>query len=398
MLPTSRFSRSVSSRIVVSSSRLLLGLVPHRGVEQARHARLDRRQRRPQVVRDRGEHRRPELVRLGVELCGPRPGVQPRAVERRGGLLAAASSSSSSSRRERPLADGPLRLERAERHGADHQRAPPRRDHRRSRRARDATAWSWLPASSTVISHRREAEGLQQHRGELVEDAVGHLAGQAASWTGSRATGPHARGGTRARVPRRAAHQETHHHGHRQEHDGGHHLLGAVEAEPEPGRPIEEGQRHRGQQCRDQPAGQAARHRCDHDGQQEQSDRGGRPAPAQRDRGQPRYQRGPPRRSCRLGRSTPATADRSRCACSVHRATGGPGTMAFTRSSRGAHGSFTPPSRRPDDALGKELPILRILPGGPPDALQLGGSPGTVLFGVRSGPSPGAMPVLQTVR
>ena len=42
---------------------------------------------------------------------------------------------------------------------------------------------------------------------------------------------------------------------------------------------------------------------------------------------------------CRLGRSTPATADRSRCACSVHRATGGPGTMAFTRSSRGAHDS-----------------------------------------------------------
>ena len=51
---------------------------------------------------------------------------------------------------------------------------------------------------------------------------------------------------------------------------------------------------------------------------------------------------GPRRRSCRLGRSTPATADRSRCACSVHRATGGPGTMAFTRSSRGAHD----PSRR----------------------------------------------------
>src|SRR4029078_2593539 len=51
---------------------------------------------------------------------------------------------------------------------------------------------------------------------------------------------------------------------------------------------------------------------------------------------------GPPRRSCRLAPPTPATADRSRCAVSVHRATGGPGTMAFTRSSRGA----LDPSRR----------------------------------------------------
>ena len=242
----------------------------------------------------------------------------------------------------------------------------------------------------------RQAEGFQQHRGEVVEHAVGQLAGQ--QLRGQVAEQPGLTFATRrARAfLGRAAHQETHHHGHRQEHDGGHHLLGAVEAEPEPGRPIEEGQRHRGQQRRDQPAGQSARHRGDHDGQQEQGDGGGRPAPAQRDRGQPRYQGGHHGdHAASGGRPPPPPIGSVRML--------GPSCHGWSRH-HGFHAIFTrgptDPSRRPHAVptmlYGKELPILRITArrstGCPPARwiLRAPSCPAGPLRVLRSG----AMPVL----
>ena len=178
MLPTSRFSRSVSSRIVVSSSRSCSGSYAHRRVQQARHARLDRRERRAQVVRDRAEHRGAQLVRLGVELGHARSRVEPGAVERRRRLLRRRLQQQELVRRERTPSRRPFDPQRAERHRADHERHDRRRDHRRRRSGRAVARMQLLPVELDRDLARREAERLQQHAREVVEDAVGNLARQ----------------------------------------------------------------------------------------------------------------------------------------------------------------------------------------------------------------------------
>ena len=63
-LPTSVFSRSVSSSIVCEQLARRLGRPVDVALQQARDRRLDRRQRRAQVVRHRCEQRRAQLVGL----------------------------------------------------------------------------------------------------------------------------------------------------------------------------------------------------------------------------------------------------------------------------------------------------------------------------------------------
>ncbi len=107
-LPTSRFEpvRLLEDRRQQLS--LLLGVMVHGGVQEARHAGLDRCERGSQVVRDRREHGGAQLVRLGVELRDPRARVQPRAVERGGGLARRRLQEQLVVAMERPAAVGAL--------------------------------------------------------------------------------------------------------------------------------------------------------------------------------------------------------------------------------------------------------------------------------------------------
>ena len=81
--PTSVLSRSVSSSIVSSSSRVASGRPVDVALEQARHRRLDRRQRRAQIVRHRGEQRGAQLVGLGEPRRDGGFGAQLPLLERR---------------------------------------------------------------------------------------------------------------------------------------------------------------------------------------------------------------------------------------------------------------------------------------------------------------------------
>ena len=73
-LPTSRFRRSASTRIVVDESSWSACVEPDLRIREARRRSDDRRQRRAEVVRDRMQERRLQRVappeRLGLELGG----------------------------------------------------------------------------------------------------------------------------------------------------------------------------------------------------------------------------------------------------------------------------------------------------------------------------------------
>ena len=141
---------------------LLRRVVVDGGVEEAGHARLDRRERRPQVVGDRREHRGAELVGLGVELCVPRARVQARAVERGGRLAGRRFEQELIVAGERPAAGRPLRDERADGSLARQER------HGRSRPGLAICLGSGdgmevRPVEGRVDLDPRERERLQQH-------------------------------------------------------------------------------------------------------------------------------------------------------------------------------------------------------------------------------------------
>ena len=75
-LPTSRFSRSVSSSIVACASATCSGFHSTRRVAEAGDHRLDRRQRRAQVVRHRPAAT-PSARRRSRPACRPRPTLRP---------------------------------------------------------------------------------------------------------------------------------------------------------------------------------------------------------------------------------------------------------------------------------------------------------------------------------
>ena len=134
-LLTSSLSRSTSSSIVSWNSCVASG-VHATSAEQARHRRLDRRERRAQVVRHRGEQRGAQLVRLGEPGRGRDFGAEPpRSTATAPGRR---TSSVPDGRRsvESPVVDHEQHARRADRHGerrrrraarAPVRRRPPRR-------------------------------------------------------------------------------------------------------------------------------------------------------------------------------------------------------------------------------------------------------------------------------
>ena len=85
-LPTRSLSRSVSSSIVSRNSRGRSARPVDVALQQARDRRLDRRQRRAQVVATPREQGGPQLVGLGQRLGRGRLGLQPAPLERDGDL------------------------------------------------------------------------------------------------------------------------------------------------------------------------------------------------------------------------------------------------------------------------------------------------------------------------
>jgi hypothetical protein len=80
---------------------LLVRIVDRRFGEQARHRRLDRRERRPEIVRHAREQRRAKLVGLRVELRPSHPDVEACALDRERRLLGRGLQESVLGRRER---------------------------------------------------------------------------------------------------------------------------------------------------------------------------------------------------------------------------------------------------------------------------------------------------------
>ena len=144
-LPTRAFSRSVSSSIVSRNSCRASGVQSTSSLEQARDRRLDRGERRAQVVRDGREDRGAELVRRRRARRPPAP--PPRA------------------RRARPRPRAPWRTRRG--------RAGPRRGSagRRARgRARRRARSSPQPASGLSGIRSPLAASIRQPLSVAVQD------------------------------------------------------------------------------------------------------------------------------------------------------------------------------------------------------------------------------------
>ena len=303
--------------------------------------------------------------------------------------FAAASSSSSSSGVNGRLPGGPLDHAACRRPRCRPPAARPRRDHPAGPRAATPARAAGCPSSSTVISHDARPNGSSSTEREIVEHPVGHLAGQ--QLRRQVAEQPRL-----SLAPRRAGA-----------------LLGraARPADPPPSPPpgtrrpsrpprcrragarnraaVEERQRQRGQQRRDQTARTArppprrSRSRAG----TARSRWPGRPGSAGSSQ-----RRG--RRGATTAMSEPAGSGRASARSvsvphvgpSCHE---GPAPAAFTRSSRGPPRSFTPRSRAYRRCCGQADPPptgsdlsedLARRPDGHPPARW---TPGTVLSGLR---------------
>ena len=172
---------------------LLRRVVHGRGVQQARHPRLDRRERRPQVVRDRGEHRRAQLVGLGVELGEPRARVEPGTVQRHRRLARRRLQELALAPRERTRARRPLGVSVPKGIVAiddGHDLGRPAASSTPSRRA---IALISCPSSMTGRCRIASPNGSSNTCDELVEHPVGDVAGQELARQEARATAPRAR-------------------------------------------------------------------------------------------------------------------------------------------------------------------------------------------------------------
>ena len=337
----------------------------------------------------RREHRRAELVRLGVELGDPRPGVQPRAVERGGGLLRAAASSNSCSlgvNGRCPTGRSTLRVPNDT--GADHQRDTRVGPAGRHASGRDAARVQL----AAVQLHRdlalRQAEGFQQHAAKssstrsgtspvnsFVERYPSNRASRSRREARARSSRA-ARPGGPPRAPPRGTRRRS--------------PTSSVPSKRSLNRGVHRGA---GSAIEDRIAGDAGPPTALPPPRRSRSPAGtGRSRPRARlgaAGSRPlRRPRARPRRSCRRGDSGPATAfgapARPRSVPSVPRP-----CVSAPWPSRDLHargGSFTPRSRRSTTLWTGVEPILRIKPGGRTDALQLARPPGPVLFRGRSVP------------
>jgi hypothetical protein len=236
---------------------------------------------------DRREHRRTKLVGFGVELREPRSRVEPRAVERDGRLTRRGLEQLVFTPCERPGAHRTLRRQRAERHRRDQHGQRLGRASRLDALAARARA-HLLAVQRDLDAARREREGLKQHRHELVEDAVGQVAGQelarqqreqprlALPFAGA----PSFRG--------RVADDEPYHGRDREEDDGRDDVAQLLEGEAAflPGE-VDESQRQRREQRGEDAGPDPARHGGDGDREHEDRDHGTRAEVArqQRERG-----------------------------------------------------------------------------------------------------------------
>ena len=175
MLPTSRFSRSVSSRIVVSSSRSCSGSCSTLGSSRlVTPALIEASGVRKSWVTELNIAARSWFV--SASSCASRARASSRA---RSSAAAACFDGRLEQqllvRAERTAAARPLDPERAERDRADHERhdgvGPARRELR--------LLGSGVQLRAVELDahlRRREPERLEQHPHEVVEHAVGHLA------------------------------------------------------------------------------------------------------------------------------------------------------------------------------------------------------------------------------
>ena len=241
--------------------------------------------------------------------------------------LAAASRRSSSSfvRARRPIGRSALE-------GPERDRAHDERDQRLGTVGLDARTLRPRVQRLPVELHQdvagRQAERIEQDVREVVEHAIGDLAGQELGREVPEEPGLALPPGRAVAVLGRTPDQETDDQRDHEEHDRGHHVLGAVELQREPLGPEQERQRdgrdHRRQQAAPEPSGD----RRDHAGQQEHGDRAGGAARAS----------GTDTIAATAGARNPITTPRRVNAC--ERGSSGVGRFtdltltAFTRSSR----------------------------------------------------------------
>jgi hypothetical protein len=251
---------------------LLGGVVHGRHVEQARDPRLDRRERRPEVVGDRGEHRRAQLVGLGVQLGQAGAGIQPGAVQGDRSLARRRLEQLLLASRERPRTRGPLRRQRSQGN---------RRHHDGQDLARPPELDVLAPgdrAHLVAVEHYVDAahsqpERVDQQPDELVEHAVWHVAGQQLARQQGQQTGLPLALGRAPALGRGVADDQTDHRRDGEEHDGGDHVAELLELEPLR-RLLDPRQHHRGQQRRDDAGPDPAADRRYRDGKHEDRDPG----------------------------------------------------------------------------------------------------------------------------
>ncbi len=270
---------------------LLVGVVNRGGVEQARHPRFDRSERGAKVVRDGGEHRGTQLIRLGVELGETGPGVQTRAVEGDRRLTSRGLQQLALALGERTALRGTLHRQRAEGNRGHHHRDDDRRPAGLEALAR-RTRRHLLPVKRHLHRAGGKTERLEQHVDKLVEDPVGNVARQQLGrQVGEQPRFPLANGRTPA-LGRGVADDEPDHRRDGEEDDRGDHVAELLELETHL-RVLDDRHGERGDEGRGHAGPDAAGDGGDRHGQHEDGDRGTRPQVARQDGKQRSQETGP---------------------------------------------------------------------------------------------------------
>ena len=236
---------------------LLTGVVGGAGVEQAGDAGLDRRERRAQVVRDAGEQRRAELVRLGIQLRLAHPGREPVPLEgdrRLAGERIQERPFVAAHGRRAQTSDGGELSERgtAQLQGHDLGRSV------RPARSRDGGGADLAIAGDGDEVAAEQMEGVEEGAHEVVEHPGEGLAGQEPRRQVREEAGlALAPFGAPAFVQRARQH-ESHQHGGDQQAQRRRHVIAVFDPQRVARLGEEEGERQRGQDRCEQPPTQAA--------------------------------------------------------------------------------------------------------------------------------------------